>query len=233
VPAIALGAMEVTPVELVAAYAPFANGGRRVKPRLVRRIEAPDGTVLWSQEIETTPAMDPRDAYEITSMLRAVVDYGTGRARRRAGFDGPVAGTRGTTHTGTDVWFVGYSPTLVAGVWFGYDTPRSLGANATGGRLAAPAWAEAYLNGWRERRGADFVPPQGMVESIIDPETGLLATEGCPVRAREWFKPNDTPVEYCDQHYAPSMVEGDVGRPDDIGRIFEGLGKKLKRIFRF
>jgi membrane peptidoglycan carboxypeptidase len=91
VPAIALGAMEVTPVELVAAYAPFANGGRRVKPRLVRRIEAPDGTVLWSQEIETTPAMDPRDAYEITSMLRAVVNYGTGRALRQERRGRPTA----------------------------------------------------------------------------------------------------------------------------------------------
>src|SRR5207237_8825087 len=79
VPSIALGALEVTPIELVTAYAPFANGGMRVRPRLVTRIEAPDGKVLWSQEIERAPAMDPRDAYEITSMLRGVVDYGTGK----------------------------------------------------------------------------------------------------------------------------------------------------------
>ena len=70
--------------------------------------------------------MDPRDAYEITSMLRGVVDYGTGRAVRDAGIDGMVAGKTGTTNNGDDVWFIGFSPTLVAGVWFGYDTPRPI-----------------------------------------------------------------------------------------------------------
>src|SRR4029450_413727 len=90
VPAIALGALEVTPIELVTAYAPFGNGGMRVRPRLVTRIEAPDGKVLWSQEIERTAAMDPRDAYEITSMLRGVVDYGTGKVIRDYGIKGAV-----------------------------------------------------------------------------------------------------------------------------------------------
>ncbi|MEP6990680.1 MAG: PBP1A family penicillin-binding protein, partial [bacterium] len=119
-PAMALGAIEVTPLELVAAYAPFANGGLRVHPRLVRRIEAADGTLLWSSEIvPADTVMDPRDAYQITSMLRGVVDAGSGRTVRDAGVRGPVAGKTGTTNNATDVWFVGYTPTLVAGVWFG------------------------------------------------------------------------------------------------------------------
>src|SRR5213078_3691383 len=99
-------------------------------------------------EIQTTPVLDPRDAYEITSMLRGVVDYGTGRTIRDMGVTGPVAGKTGTTNSGNDVWFVGFTPTLVAGVWFGYDTPRPISYNAAGGRLAAPAWAEFYIGGW-------------------------------------------------------------------------------------
>ena len=234
VPAIALGAEEVTPIELVSAYAPFANGGQRVKPRLVRRIEAPDGTVLWSQEVQTTPAVDPRTAYEVASMLRAVVNYGTGRTLRDAGITGPVGGKTGTTNSGTDVWFVGFTPSLVAGIWFGYDTPHSLGSHASGGRLAAPAWAETYLNGWRERRGADFVVPAGMVPSVIDPETGMLATEWCPTREREWFRPEHQPRDYCDVHTGPFMSEGDLQTDHpDLGNIFGAIGKKLKKIFRF
>lgn len=236
VPAIALGAEEVTPVELVSAYAPFANGGLRVHPRLVRRIEAPDGTVLWSQEIETTPAVDPRTAYEVTSMLRGVVNYGTGRSIRDAGVTGQVAGKTGTTNSGTDVWFVGFTPSLVAGIWFGYDTPRSLGSHASGGRLAAPAWAEIYLNGWRERRGAQFMVPAGMVPADIDPETGMLATEWCPQREHEWFRPEHQPRDYCDVHTGPFMSEGETDH-QDLGNIFgsigRDIGKKLKKIFRF
>lgn len=134
VPSLALGAVEVTPLELVTAYAPFANGGTRVVPRLVTRIEAPDGKVLWTQEVLRAPAMDPRDAYEITSMLKGVVDYGTGTVIRSYGITGPVAGKTGTTNNGADVWFIGYTPTILAGVWFGYDTPQPIADRAAGVR---------------------------------------------------------------------------------------------------
>ncbi|HMG94959.1 MAG TPA: PBP1A family penicillin-binding protein, partial [Gemmatimonadaceae bacterium] len=151
VPSMALGSAEVTPLELVTAYAPFANGGFRVKPRLVRSIETKDNPRLWQQEEgRGTPVMDPRDAYQVTSMLQSVVDYGTGKAVRDYGVTGLVAGKTGTTNSGTDVWFVGYTPTLVAGFWFGFDNPAPIGGDASGGRLAAPAWAEFFLNGWRE-----------------------------------------------------------------------------------
>jgi penicillin-binding protein 1A len=124
----ALGSVEVTPIELVTAYAPFANGGFRVKPRLVRSIESADGTQLWVQEEGAgIPVMDPRDAYQVTSMLQSVIDYGTGKAIRSYGVRGLVAGKTGTTNSGTDVWFVGYTPTIVAGFWFGFDTPRLVG----------------------------------------------------------------------------------------------------------
>ena len=239
VPSIALGAVDVTPLELVTAYAPFANGGRKVRPRLVTRIEAPDGTPLWTMETETTPVLDPRDAYEITAMLRSVVDYGTGRTIRDLGVEGPIAGKTGTTNDGNDVWFVGYSPTLLAGVWFGYDTPRPIAYNASGGRLAAPAWAEFYRTGWHERAGAEFTVPDGMVMRVIDPESGMLATEFCPRRQREWFKPGFEPQLPCNLHEEPfqsQTVDNGESAPAQVGNILESIGKgigKLKKIFRF
>jgi 1A family penicillin-binding protein len=251
VPAIALGALEVTPLELVAAYAPFANGGYRVRPRIVSRIEAADGTVLWKDEPERIQVMDPRDAWQLTSMLRSAVDHGTGHAVREAGVDEdiPVAGKTGTTNSGTDVWFVGYTPTLVAGFWFGYDTPRPIGAGAAGGRFAAPAWAEFYREAWSEkdemRDGGDggevgrtnsdggsdasadpWAPPPGMVMREIDSQTGELATEWCPLTQREWFRPGTEPTEPCRAH---------AGRvpPTWTAAIERRLTRAFKRLFRF
>jgi len=226
VPSLALGAVEVTPIELVTAYAPFANGGFRVHPRLVRRIEAGDGTVLWSSDIAPRDSvLDPRDAFQITSMLESVVDDGTGRTIRTLGARGPIAGKTGTTNDGTDTWFVGYTPSLVAGIWFGYDTPRSMGAGATGGRYAAPAWADFYTHGWpRGARDEQWLPPPGMVSRIIDADDGLLATEWCPLTRREWFRAGTEPTSYCAQHTGPP----DLG--DSIG---DRIVKLLKGIFKF
>ena len=229
VPAIALGALEVTPLELVTAYAPFANGGLRVRPRLVRRIERADGSVLWTQESVAVPVMDPRDAFQLTSMLRSVVDRGTGTAIRGYGITQPVAGKTGTTNNGADVWFVGYTKSLVAGFWFGYDTPSSIAADANGGRLAAPAWAEFYQQGWRDRTGdTEWTPPAGMVARIIDAETGLLAGDWCPFTQREWFKPGSEPTEVCDEHYELPEAE-----PFIIDGLGNKIGQALKKIFRF
>ena len=182
VPALALGAFEVTPLELVAAYAPFANGGARVQPYIVSRIEAADGTVLWQPSPpQAEQVLGRPEAFQITSMLQSVVDGGTGRVLRRMGVRGPVAGKTGTTNNGADVWFIGYTPTLVAGFWFGYDSPRPISSNASGGRLAAPAWATFYLNGWRERSPTgSWRPPGGLVERTIDASNGDLANEWCP-----------------------------------------------------
>jgi membrane carboxypeptidase/penicillin-binding protein len=171
-------------------------------------------------------------------MLRGVVDYGTGKVIREYGITGPVAGKTGTTNNGADVWFIGYTPTLVAGVWFGYDTPRQIADHAAGGRFAAPAWADFYKTGWRERPGVEWIPPNGMVSAIIDPETGQLATEWCEHRTREWFKPGTQPTAYCTLHTAPAeeVITDENGNvisnvpPDDW---FDQLGKRLKKILRF
>lgn len=239
-PAMALGAVDVTPLELVTAYAPFANGGARVRPRLVRRVEAADGTVLWSAEIaRPDTVMDPRDAFQLTSMLRGVVDNGTGSVVRDIGVRGPVAGKTGTTNNADDVWFIGYTPSLVAGVWFGYDTPRPIAPHASGGHLAAPAWADFYMNGWREPAWAmnGWQPPPGMTMRIIDPTTGMLAGQWCPVQKREYFKPGTEPTEVCNVHTEPQVDEQqtlDPGAvPDPVRRATEGIGAALRRIFHF
>jgi penicillin-binding protein 1A len=228
IPSLALGAVEVTPLELVTAYAPFANGGVRVKPRLVRRIERMDGTLLWSSEPELTPVMDPRDAFQMTSLLRGVVDGGTGNVVRAMGVEGPIAGKTGTTNDGTDTWFVGYTPVMVAGFWFGYDTPRSLGGAASGARMAAPAWVRFYRDGWRER-GRDWDVPQGLVPAIIDPETGALAGDYCPLTAREWFRAGTEPRSRCEDHEYPGfnnwITNLDDEIADRIARILRRWGR--------
>jgi len=240
VPSMALGSAEVTPIELVTAYAPFANGGFRVKPRLVRSIETADGTQIWSQEEgKGTPVMTPQDAYQVTSMLQSVVDYGTGRTVRDYGVRGLVAGKTGTTNSGTDVWFVGYTPTIIAGFWFGFDTPASMGSDASGGRLAAPAWAEFYQGGWKETAlPTAWNPPPGMSMRVIDPTTGYLATEWCPARRNEYYKPGTEPTVECPNH-GPDSGDEQQQNPDwqnqrdwsnDFGKK---ISKALGKIFKF
>lgn len=224
VPSVALGSIEVTPLELVASYAPFANGGMRVRPRLVRRIERLDGSVLWASDVERTTAMDPRDAFQVTSMLRGVVDDGTGRILRDLGVNGMVAGKTGTTNEGADAWFIGYTPTVVAGVWFGFDMPRSLGSSASGARMAAPAWARFYREGWREREPG-WRAPDGLVSADIDPVTGALANEWCPMPAREWFRAGTEPTGICSEHTGHRASWFD--RLDD--EIAERISRALRR----
>jgi 1A family penicillin-binding protein len=215
VPALALGAAEVTPLELTAAYAPFANGGHRVEPSLIRRIELADGTKLWrAPEPKPERVLGEAEAFQITSMLRSVVDAGTGHYVRELGVRGPVAGKTGTTNDGADIWFVGYTPTVVASVWFGYDVPRPIARNASGGRLAAPAWAAFYKNGWTERAPESaWEPPPGLISRTIDAHTGDIANEWCPTTQQEWFKPGTEPVRICPHHDAP-LIE----RLEKLGR---------------
>jgi penicillin-binding protein 1A len=226
VPSIALGALEVTPLELVTAYAPFANGGYRVKPRLIARIESSDGRILWKTDVVHDLVMDPQDAYMMTSMLRSVVDHGTAHGVREWGARGPIAGKTGTTNDGADVWFVGYTPTVAAAFWFGHDQRVSLSGDMSGGSAAAPAWAEFFINGWRERPdGDEWEPPPGMVAAEIDVFTGELAGEWCPASQTEWFKPGTEPTQYCREHVEPEETWA-----DDFG---EKIASAFKKIFRF
>jgi len=207
VPALALGAGGVTPLELTTAYAPFANGGSRVTPYMIERVEDNFGRVIWTHTNEsTTRALESTDAFLVTSMLRSVVDNGTGRAVRSAGIRGPVAGKTGTTNDGADVWFVGYTPSIVAGVWFGADDPVPLGGAASGGRMAAPVWAKFIKEGWHspaEDGGWDI--PMGIEQRQIDIGTGKLASDWCGPSRKEYFRMGTIPTESCEEEHRIAM----------------------------
>lgn len=243
VPSLSLGSASLTPLELTASYAPFANGGWRVAPHVVIRIETADGELLWERTPSTRErAMSVEDAFLVTSMLRSAVDQGTGRAVRELGVQGPVAGKTGTTNDGADAWFVGYSPSLVTGVWLGTDTPRSLGAAASGGRYAAPVWAQFMRNGWRSpERDRAWAPPLSLEARTIDRNTGLLASDWCGGDPQlEWFKAGTAPTESCDGGWfrftgGLSELPGDaidaaveaIGEAIGEGRIRQSLLRKF------
>jgi penicillin-binding protein 1A len=223
-PSTFLGAADVIPIELVAAYAPFANGGMAVRPRLIRLVEDASGRVLWEARRERRYVMSPSVAFLTTSLMRDVVDHGTGSGVRQAGlpWNVPAAGKTGTTNEAADVWFVGATPDVVAGVWLGFDRPQRILANASGGGLAAPVWGRV-MTGYYERHTipAGWNPPADLVSVSVDRHTGKLATSACPgtdVRT-EYFVAGTAPTEYCPVH--PEGVGG------WFGRALRGIGDWL------
>jgi penicillin-binding protein 1A len=194
----------VVPIELVAAFAPFANGGARVAPRFIEEVRSATGELLWTEPLTYAQAIDPGVAFLMSSLLQDVVEHGTGTAAR-AGLPPtlPVLGKTGTTNGGQDVWFVGATPQLVAGVWMGFDQPRPLGVAATGGRMAAPVWARTIATWERGKEiPAAWHPPAGVESHEIDVRTGGLATGGCPREqvATEWYLPGTAPQASCSEH---------------------------------
>ncbi len=135
---VALGAVEITLEEQVAAYSVFPNDGVRVAPHLVRKVSNADGITLWEDRPAVTQVIDPQTARTMTTMLRDVTQHGTGASA--AQLDHPIGGKTGTTSNFTDAWFIGFSPSVTCGVWVGYDSRQSLGDKETGARAALPIW---------------------------------------------------------------------------------------------
>lgn len=202
VPSAAIGSGAVTPLELTASYTVFANLGTAVEPRLVQQVVDETGNIVWQPEVEADEVLDPAVAYIMTDMLRDAVDDGTGRAVRSVGFGAAAAGKTGTTDNGTDAWFVGYTPDLVAGVWIGFDAPKPIVEDATGGELAAPLWGRLMDAVYEERpTPAEWVAPEDVVELPVDPATGLVLVEGCRPESgaavTELFVAGDEPASVC------------------------------------
>jgi penicillin-binding protein 1B len=177
-PALALGTKEVTPLQLVAAYAAFVNEGRRVQPKAITSIGEPPAAHARPEVIDEV--ISPSTAYMITNMLSAVIDHGTARKARGAVQGTAIAGKTGTSRDG---WFVGYSPNLVCAVWIGFDDNKQLGL--TGAEAALPAWVDFMNNAIALRPdlgGANFECPEGIKFVEIDSMTGLRSTVTCPVR---------------------------------------------------
>ena len=142
VPSLALGTGEVTLLELTAAYSAFANKGSVAAPRLLLRVEDADGTVIWFADEHHVQAISPTTAYLMSSMLSDVVSSAAPATRARAaGFKLPAGGKTGTTDDYADAWFVGYTPHLLTGVWFGLDQPAPIMRAGFAGTVAVPAWA--------------------------------------------------------------------------------------------
>lgn len=210
-PSTFLGAADVVPLELVAAYSAFANEGVLVKPRVIRRVEDAEGKLIWESPIVRRSVISPEVAYLTTSLMQDVVNRGTGSAVRRAGlpYTVPAAGKTGTTNDAADVWFIGATPDIVAGVWLGFDKPQRIMHGASGGSLAAPVWGRVMASYYKDHASPPgWAPPATLVAAQIDRETGMLATGNCPTEhlATEYFLPGTEPVEYCPHH--PDGIEG-------------------------
>ncbi|HQN64778.1 MAG TPA: penicillin-binding protein 1A [Methylophilus sp.] len=177
----ALGAGSVTPWGMASGYAVFANGGYRVKPHLISKITDSEGKVLQEMRYPTARkdaprVIDGRNAFLMTSMMRDVIQFGTATRARSLGRQ-DVAGKTGTTNNHIDAWFAGYTPKQVAIAWIGYDQPRSLGKDETGGRAALPIWIKYMDTALRSIPDSPMPMPDGVMKVKIDEVTGTLIDE--------------------------------------------------------
>jgi penicillin-binding protein 2D len=209
-PATAIGASAVRPIELIGAYAPFDNGGFVATPHLVMRIDDRAGRTVWASPPALGAAvLDSGVAFIVRDMMRDVVERGTATSVRRTLPPAvPAAGKTGTTNDNTDVWFVGMTPELVAGVWLGFDQPRTIAAGAAGGTLAAPIWARMMASYYTGRDAGSWVPPATLVTADLDRATGALADAATPVDRRytEYFLAGTEPAEL---RFDPKSVVAD------------------------
>ena len=196
-PSSAIGASVVRPVDFVAAYSAFATNGVAVEPRYILRIEDRAGrTVYAAPEPQRRQALDPRVAYIVRDILREAAERGSGAAAR---YIVPphiaVAGKTGTTNDNADVWFVGMTPTLVAGVWLGFDKPKTIMPGVGGGALAAPIWANMVKSYYGSRGAGEWMVPADLTYAEMDRATGALADAGTPADRRyfEYFIPGTEP----------------------------------------
>jgi penicillin-binding protein 1B len=197
-PAVALGAYELTPMDVVASYTAFANYGMRSEPVFLQRVVSAEGGLLENNAFRRKSVLDPRIAYLVTNVLEDVLSRGTGAGVRTRGFGAPAAGKTGTSHDG---WFVGYTTNLLCVVWAGFDDNRELGL--PGAASAGPIWAEfmkkaVMLPGFTNTQA--FERPEGVISVEIDPETQKLASPGCPAARQEVFIAGTEPTEMCTIH---------------------------------
>jgi len=197
-PAMALGAYEVTPLEIGGAYTIFANHGVYSKPYFVSDIATDHGAIMFDNKAEHRDVLDPRVAFLMDQLLEEVVRTGTGAGVWSRGINFPIAGKTGTSHDG---WFAGFTSKLICIVWVGFDDNREL--NLEGAHSALPVWAE-FMKRAHERREyrnvSEFEAPAGVVGVQIDPASGQLATAACPKVRTEYFIEGTQPVELCQLH---------------------------------
>ena len=226
VPSLALGSGEVTLASMTAAYGAFANSGMLAPATMIRRVEARDGKVLFESKPEPRQVIKESTAFLMTTMMADVINSGTAWTARREGFTLPAAGKTGTTNEYHDAWFVGYTPKLVAGVWVGFDQPKTIMGGGYAAELAVPIWSRFMKAATRGDRPEWFRPPKTVTTASICRLSGGLAVDGCrdavyedekgelvrgSLEYTEYFATGTEPVEYCPIHGPgghPTLVSG-------------------------
>ena len=218
-PSTAIGAVEVIPLQMAEAYSTFANQGTKVRPFPILRVEDAQGRILWDPQPERTEVLDPLVARIMISMLQGVVEGGTGYNAIRVNVGLPreivAGGKTGTTNDGADIWFNGFTPNLLATVWFGLDRPQQIWPGATGAGAPAPVWGNFMKRVYYGDPDAldkelqeptipipePWAIPDAMETRLIDRSTGKLASQWCPQEEQilEMFLPGTEPTEYCDR----------------------------------
>lgn len=228
VPSLSLGTGEVTPLDLTGAFAMFPNGGFAVRPRGIVRVIDADGGTAYDNPPHTERVISPQTAFQMVSMLEDVIARGTASAARTWGIRFAAGGKTGTTNDFKDAWFVGFSSAVVAGVWVGFDQPRTIGRDAYGSRYALPIWSDFMRRAAQRRPPQPFDVPSGLHDEQLCSVSYLRPVEGCPVYI-EYFKENDdVPSRLCTEHRG--TVKQRFKRA--MEGILSGLGRKIRGIFR-
>ncbi len=235
----ALGAGETTLLRLTTAYAMMVNGGMRITPSLIDRVQDDDGRTVYRHDQRECPGcraeawegqpvprlpderervVDPQSAYQVVSMLQGVVKRGTGR--RVAAVGKPLAGKTGTTNNSQDTWFIGFTPDLALGVFIGFDEPKSLGDRETGSSVAAPVFRDFMVEALKDQPAVPFRIPPGIRLVRWNMETGRLARPGDQHVILEAFKDGNVPTgeqpPVIDGGYDPRINEGTVPGTDGL-----------------
>ena len=228
VPSLALGSGVVTPLDLTAAYAVFPNLGYRVRPRGLVSVINASGETVHQTHIEREQILPEPVAFQMVSMLQDVVQRGTGAAVRAQGVTGDIGGKTGTTSEYRDAWFVGFSTSVVVGVWVGYDQPHTIAEGASGSRVALPIWSDFMRRAARRLPAVPFVPPEDMRSEQICMLSYHRALDGCPSYV-EYFKDGDSvPTQLCELHSGSLQQRAERAIQGVIG----ALSKSLRGIFR-
>lgn len=237
-----LGAGETTVLRMTTAYATIANGGRKVRPTLIDRIQDRYGRTIYKHDSricdgctqnawegqqepilidDREQVLDPMTAYQITSMMEGVVQRGTATSVRAV--ERPVAGKTGTTNDEKDAWFMGFTPDLAVGVFVGFDNPKPMGRGATGGQVAAPIFTDFVKKALADKPPVEFRVPRGLQLIAINRRTGGRAAPGSPGAILEAFKPGMTPndsyavIDFQSQLGVPTAVSPEAQQAVTVG----------------
>jgi len=219
--ALALGVSELSLLELTSAYQAFADGGMVSPPFAIRRVIGPGEVLLEERSPKPQQGLSKQAAFLLTSLLQGVVERGTGKSAQRIGR--PVAAKTGTSQAAEDLWFLGYTPSLVAGLWLGYDQPRSIGAHETAGKLAGPIWVDFMKRSLGDSQVEAFSPPEGVFQASVNRRTGEPTSPSDPEAFQEYFiRKHEGPpgppstATLSETGFPPSEVNGGTSRPQPL-----------------